>query len=316
VHVFGRGEASGLKLWRTTLNLVESIYEMYAKSKAGFHETLTTLDKTLFPEFAGRPMTWSSFTDECDQKEISRYSNVIRVVTVCKERTLDAMEAFREHVLDKTVPQEKADIVLVTCHSAKGIEWDNVQLCDDFIHLCAFSKVTGTAAAAVPPSSSQGSTGSERSAKNRRLADAWQFGFESWGDDVNLAYVACTRAKRMLSIPPCVHSVLLAFDNLHSWKYPELLEDGDEYVVVKPGASNGSSGNGGTVKTMAVTIPGCGKEVMTEEKAHGFYDSLVEPLRDELGMDDCKQLLMKTLINHHLPASEDAKVKRESLTSE
>jgi superfamily I DNA/RNA helicase len=268
IHIFGRGEGSGLKLWKSTFKLVESVYDLYRSQAMGFNVG-KTLDNKLFPDFVGRAVTWSSLLDECIQKDLSKYKNAIHVVSLCKHQTPPAMKAFKDHVMNKTVSPEQADIILTTCHSAKGMEWDNVQVCEDFVELCCFAKKVGSSA---PLSQCQ----EEPSPKNRRLSDSWQFGFESWGDDLNLAYVACTRAKRTLSIPPCFHKLLETFDYVHEWKSGENKK--------------------GAVNTVAMSIPGCGKKTMTEDDAHCFYDSLILPLREEYGMKS-DQLLKDTLIN-------------------
>ena len=41
--------------------------------------------------------------------------------------TFKALDLFKEHVMVKNTPAEEADVILTTCHSAKGLEWDNVQ---------------------------------------------------------------------------------------------------------------------------------------------------------------------------------------------
>eukprot|EP00797_Seminavis_robusta_P023965 Sro39_g024110.1 Inherit from opiNOG: F-box protein, helicase, 18 (110) ;mRNA; r:62637-62966 len=50
-----------------------------------------------------------------------------------------------------------------------------------------------------------------------KTTQKWKFGFASWGDDVNLAYVACTRAKQTLSLPPCVLNSIRDFDTIFAW---------------------------------------------------------------------------------------------------
>lgn len=46
---------------------------------------------------------------------------------------------------------------------------------------------------------------------------SWQFGFQGWGDNVNFVYVACTRAKKALSIPKNMAHFLDDCDMLHSF---------------------------------------------------------------------------------------------------
>jgi UvrD/REP helicase N-terminal domain/UvrD-like helicase C-terminal domain len=268
VHIVGNGEQSGLNLWKSTLKLVEAVYGLYL-SHCIDSAVEQAFDSSLFPDFTGRTVTWTSFYAECEQKELSEYYNVIIIVSICEHDTLAAMKVFQEEFMDKMVSPEEADIILTTCHSAKGKEWDNVQVCDDFVELCSFAKKERTPASLSTPDD-------EASTKRPKLSDSWQFNFKGWGDDVNLWYVALTRAKSMLSIPPRFLKLLEAFDDVHEWE--AITHDAD------------------AVNTVAVSIPGCGKDTMTEDDAHCFYNSLILPLREEYGMKP-DQLLKDTLIN-------------------
>ena len=252
VHLNGKGQASGRNLWLKTLKQVESAYHLYDQCSNG-EDSTGTLDSKQFPEFDNRRISWRSFVDEVEAKEMNKYSNVIGVIVRCKDKTLEAMETFRQEVIMKDVPAEDADIILTTCHSAKGMEWDRVQLCDDFIDICEFKKQEN-------PPTIFGS--SEPDAKRRKRRSQWKFDFQSWGDDVNLLYVACTRAKNELSIPPSSSLIRVAksFDELHIWK---LEKDSHPGMV-----------------TNAVSVDGV-KDLIDEDDALGLYESLVVPLRQE-----------------------------------
>jgi hypothetical protein len=71
-------------------------------------------------------------------------------------------------------PSSNADVLMTTVHGAKGLEYDTVQLLDDFCPLAAFEVVDG------------------------RGRMSWPVG----DDGINLWYVALTRAKRRLVVPP------------------------------------------------------------------------------------------------------------------
>lgn len=91
---------------------------------------------------------------------------------------------------------------------AKGQEWDNVQLCNDFYEL------------QIKPPSEKVPNAKEcvircpRTEKKRQLI---QFNAKSFGDDLNLLYVACTRGKNILSVPSYLKSLILDFDRLCRW---------------------------------------------------------------------------------------------------
>jgi superfamily I DNA/RNA helicase len=135
IHINERGESSGLRLWKKTLTvkLVAAIYDL-SKKEGG----VVRLDQNLFPDFSRRLVTWKSFCDEVKHNELSKYSNAINIVKTFGNKTMKAMEMFRVHVMKKHFSAEEADIILSTCHSAKGMEWDNVQVCNDFGNFCKF----------------------------------------------------------------------------------------------------------------------------------------------------------------------------------
>jgi superfamily I DNA/RNA helicase len=252
IHINGRGEQSGLKLWKKSIQLIEAVYALYRLEKQD-PSAMTQLDDQLFPDFARKQVTWTVFRDECTQKELSKYNNVIGVVSMCKNQTLEAVELFQRHVMERQVSAEDADIILTTCHAAKGMEWDNVQVCDDFTELNKF-KPKAASKTPAPPADDE----IPPNEKKPRLSASWKFDFAAWGDDVNLLYVACTRAKGTLSIPRSIYALLDTIDAMHSW-----------FLSKDSGANN-----------IALMVPGY-KHPLNAEQAAAFYDSLVLPLRLE-----------------------------------
>lgn len=262
VHLNGKGQTSGRNLWLRTLKQVESAYQLYEVSSKDPDAT-AFLDPKQFPDFEKRQLSWRSFCDEVEQKELNKYGNVVGVVSKCKDKTIAAMQMFREQVITKNVPAEDADIILTTCHSAKGMEWPRVQLCDDFIDLCKFEKKNDGGSNPSSPA---------KNAKRQKRLPQWKFGFQAWGDDVNLLYVACTRTKCELSIPPSFSliQVAKAFDELHTWKH---LRDNNPGMV-----------------TQAISIEGV-DNLISENDALGLYESLVFPLRREYGLNDDESMM-------------------------
>jgi len=279
IHINGKGEHSGLHLWYHTLQLVGDIYAIYAAGSTG-----VKLNVNKFPEFASWDwITWSEFCQECDDRELKGYNTAVIVVEKLKRHTLDAMELFREHVMESRYMAEESQLILSTCHSAKGMEWDYVQVCDDFLDLCCFKctkrmTIANTNPAQVslylpPPSLLQ-----------------WQFDFESYGDEVNLAYVACTRAKRVLSIPTTMAKLLRLFDSVHAWHGMQQQQrrhhhqqqrrhhHQQQQVLAKQSQPS-------RTQTVGFHIPGRDKP-LTEMEAIAFYNQLVLPLRKEFGLND------------------------------
>lgn len=260
IHINGRGESSGLRLWKKNLQLIESVYGLYELWKED-RTAVKELDPKLFPDFVRKRVNWHSFVDECTNKELSRYNNVIQIVRKCRNNTMAAIETFRKHVLEHRFSADESHIILTTCHSAKGCEWDNIHVCNDFVRFADFKK------------KSQKTSRHDSPFKKPRIMDQYDFAFQGWGDDVNLAYVACTRAKRLLSIPECIRTAVESLDSVHRF----LHKDGDK------------------VNKVAITIPGQ-KTPLSEREAGGFHESLVVPLRKELNLAENDQLLVAALI--------------------
>ena len=106
---------------------------------------------------------------------MKKYHPHVMVIDEYGDQALSMVERFRADVVRKAIPVDRADVVLSTTHAAKGMEWDIVELANDFIELAEVEmKHDGSAAFKIP----------------------------SKGDDLNLWYVAVTRAKRKLTIPP------------------------------------------------------------------------------------------------------------------
>jgi superfamily I DNA/RNA helicase len=253
IHING-GSSSGIHKWKEVMNQVEMVYGLYQSGGAGM-----SLPRNLFPEFKGRRLTWGSFQEECTRRELTSYGPTIGFVEQYKARTLQAMEAFRTHVIERRFTTKEADIILTTCHAAKGMEWDNVQLCEDFIDMCNYKQ-----------------DHSIMFSEKRPRSPPWQFGFPNWGDDVNLLYVACTRAKRQLSIPSSsILNVWKDFDSLHQWY---LGRDINGSISLDDFELEGVEGSLG------------------EESVLALYESLVGPLRTEYSLEP-QQLLVETLID-------------------
>jgi superfamily I DNA/RNA helicase len=254
IHMNGKGESSGIKLWRRTLKLIQDVYNIYANESDS-----QKLDAQQFPEFAGKTVSWSSFCDEVDKRELNKYTNAVNVVNKLRHNTLQAMGEFEKHVLENKYSAQEADIILTTCHSAKGMEWDHVQICNDFIRLDQFKCTPGQSdkRKLLPPL--------KRCRTEKSSSSAWEFAFKEYGDDVNMSYVACTRAKKLLSLPSCFVTVLKLFDAIHSWKCMQ--EDSK-------------------AKVNSIGFYICGrKEPLSDEQANDLHAQLILPLRKEFGVE-------------------------------
>ncbi|CAB9498481.1 expressed unknown protein [Seminavis robusta] len=208
MHINGYGENSGRKAWLSMFKLVGAIYDLF-KLQQGNNESSTTmrLPPLLFPEFAGRDIDWKSFCEDVQEREMNKYSVPIAVVKAYQDHTMSAVQRFKRDVIERNYSVEDADIILTTCHAAKGMEWQHVQVADDFVKLADY----------VIHNDEKPTPTFQPASKKMKTTQKWKFGFASWGDDVNLAYVACTRAKQTLSLPPCVLNSIRDFDTIFAW---------------------------------------------------------------------------------------------------
>jgi len=275
IHINGEGEQSGLSLWYQTLQLIRDIYAIYDAGPTGVQ-----LNVNKFPEFAsfGGWITWWEFCQECDDRELQKYSNGVLVVRKLRRHTLDAMELFRREVMDSRYTAEESHIILSTCHSAKGMEWDYVQVCNDFLDMCCFKctkKMTSNLNLAQMSSSSPSPSSLH-----------WQFDFSPYDDKLNLAYVACTRAKQVLSIPSPMMELLRFFDSVQVW-HSMLQQQQQQQQRQHPFSSQQQPQQQAQprMQTVGFQIPRR-KEPLSEVEAIAFYNQLVLPLRQEFGLND------------------------------
>lgn len=181
-HINGKGENSGRNKFLKDMSKIESLSELYTSNCP---MRLKTED---FPQFSGETSTWASFLQQVQDRELFQYLAAISIVKRFKDQTIRALNIFRERVLDNPYDADEADVIFSTIHSAKGMEWDHVQVLSEMIPLTC-SQTT--------------------------FRPKYEFNFKNYGDDVNLMYVACTRAKKTLSVPKSIHRFFSDCDYLH-----------------------------------------------------------------------------------------------------
>lgn len=293
IHINGQGENSGLRKWRSVLKQIQHMYvcrceyfslfifrsvcltlslslslssdhyaqsyELYKSGDDGY-----VLPARTFKEFNGERITWTMFCSQVESREMSKYASSIHVVKTFGDKTNEVMALFEREVMDKKYSVEDADVILSTTHAAKGMEWDNVHVCNDYADIFKLS-FDG------PLTNKRGGAGSNA----KRLS--WQFHIKSWGDDVNLLYVACTRAKKLLSIPASLKTFLQDCDMLHDMiRFKKLYRERD------------------MTKNSEIVVFGR-KDPLSVEMALDIYEDIVLPLRMENNLET-KQRLMTTLV--------------------
>ena len=259
IHINGYGETSGRKTWLSLFKLIGTVYDLFAlleeaeeyPDSAG--SIAMRLPPALFPEFAGREVSWVSFCEDVREGEMNKYTIPISVVQLYKKDTMAAVEKFKREVIDKNYSREDADILLTTCHAAKGMEWEYVEVLDDFIDLANYQCDHRDQNRRFQP------------AIKRQKGSPWKFGFAAWGDDLNLAYVAVTRAQHMLSISPFLLKCIRDFDNILQWK---------------------AAGKSAAAELPFIQGLAHRESQMTPQSLDDIHSSLVEKFRKEVGVED------------------------------
>ena len=281
ICINGKGEGSGIKKWRQTIKQIETLHQLYSTGAEGMQLPST------FPEFANQRITWDTFKKDVEAREMTKYASSVQVIEAYGERTGEAISFFEEEVITKRFNEDEADIILTTCHSAKGMEWDNCQLLDDFVGLYSFTDRDrdkkevdhSTFDSPLSPMSQDFTPDAKRKGKTR---NRWQFDVPPYGDSVNLLYVACTRAKKTLSIPPKLRKLYAELDALTSivnlWQ-AKFIDEGEDLSL-----------SVGDEDTQYVDVKKDSRNLNKKEICQ-LYSDICVPLRDEAGLTDGEEFI-------------------------
>jgi hypothetical protein len=302
IHLNGKGENSGAGKWKGVFKKIGHLYKLF-EARPGAMQ----LPAQDFPEFESQDIDWTSFVQLCESMELSKYYTIISVVQKFREKTMEAIELFKEQVLNNKYSANDADIILSTCHAAKGMEWDNVHVCTDFVDLCKVHDKGPKVDYFPPDMPSSIVAGSPQSPKIPELPQSplvrrivqqmrmknrpsWQIDCLNYGDDINLLYVVCTRAKRLLSIPKSFTHLLQDLDVLHLWiqarKRKGELQAG---LTMEP-------------KYAGLIVLGLKKPLPPDDAAN-LYQDLVQPLRAENSLKE-SELIVDTMLPDDTDPSE------------
>ena len=67
-------------------------------------------------------ITWYRVCNAVESLDMNKYSSIISVINKFQDQTPQVVKSFREEVLDKSVAEEDADVILGTVHASKGGE--------------------------------------------------------------------------------------------------------------------------------------------------------------------------------------------------
>jgi len=286
IHINGKGDMSGTKKWGKAIKQIRILYELFTNRDETDYLPMS-LPSTDFREFANEdPVTWESFNEICLVKEIGTYVMAVEIVNMYKQNTLKAIDAFESNIMSSKVSETEADIILTTCHSAKGLEWDHVEICDDLLNLSSTSYMDSLGSTIRHPSFLKVTPGQTKSETPLEISkgdtrNGWQFALSSFKDEeINCLYVALTRAKKTLCVPLSIKLFLQDFDRFH-------------YIVgtFKKDASGECGRKVPLSSDESMIILEKMKQKLTKGQLWNLYYDLVDPLRKELDVQDESTIL-------------------------
>jgi hypothetical protein len=122
---------------------------------------------------------FEDFLKSVQDEEQSDFTKVVGLIDHFGDCTLERLEVFRVMINKKGGRGCISDVCLTTCHQSKGKEFDRVEVLDDFIGLNTMPKIVSSQKAGVEE----------------------EFCLLSYGDELNLWYVAVTRARLEMQLP-------------------------------------------------------------------------------------------------------------------
>ena len=187
----GNSETTGRRGWINSLKVIEKFYHVYDSEK----DEMPPPDVPEYADMKNELMTWEELVDDVKVRQMGRLERTCVLIEKYGKNTMQVLDQFRREVLDKNFAASDADIILSTIHSAKGMEWEKVQVLGG----------SNPSTPLKPLSNYCFSYGEEFNrnfgrASSMHSLQCW-FDYPEWGDDLNLWYVAMTRAKEVLSVP-------------------------------------------------------------------------------------------------------------------
>ena len=215
------GRGGKKETWAKACNEVELIFKMYqepnVQHEMPYYEFLD--DKGQHERF-----TYAEFKSVVDARELGKYNVHVGLIEAYGSATMTKVKAFKERVLRAKVDPARCDVILSTVNQAKGAEWSNVLVLDDLATLAAFN-------------ADADGLNRKRGHRPTKPAPFAEFQWKEYGDDFNLWYVACTRAKRRLAVPAKYFDVEESFEEARRVATNEGVEEeeveAEEFVEVE-----------------------------------------------------------------------------------
>jgi hypothetical protein len=304
IHINGRGDMSGGKLWKKNMKTVRILYELMTNKDESEYLPMTL--PTEFKAFADvGPVTWPFFNEICKERELMQYAFALSIVLTYKRNTLQAVDAFDTHVLANECSVEDADIILTTVHSAKGLEWDHVELCDDLLQLSVAESLSELVRhplfLTTMPSENKSKKSTPQMTQGGDKRKGWQFVLHPWQDQcINMLYVALTRARKTLSVPSSITNLLEDFDRLHYLVGTFMTDASGAYGRKVPLSCDGP------VMMMGKTT------LKNKGDVWNLYHDLVVSLRNELEVADDMMILPSLFVDREAEPPTERNVEQAS----
>lgn len=199
VAINGKGDSSGLSKWREVKTELRHFYNVYK----GLSHKLP-----YYPWEEEETVSWNQVLEAVESFELSRYNVHVGLIQRYEDQTMEKFTLFENNIVNQEYSCAEADVILSTIHAAKGMEWDRVQVLD--------YSLTDLARFKVEPATTYSPSSSRQASPQRGTRYVAQMQWQSYGDLYNLWYVAVTRAKKELSIPP---KMCLLLEQLHRVGY-------------------------------------------------------------------------------------------------
>ena len=161
------------KKYQTIVNQLRELLKLYIENKRS--------EEKEFEKYEN----YGEFVDAVYEEELTQYISHIRLIEKYKACLRALLDTFEQQVIEAEIDPNDADVIATTAHQAKGLEFDHVELIDDFTPL------------RLQPVD-----------KKIDLDDAeflnadyeLQTAISANSDELNLWYVAVTRAKKRLRL--------------------------------------------------------------------------------------------------------------------
>ena len=139
---------------------IDQLLQAYAMFKGRFNEVTDPLLRNF--------RSWAEAQAYADDSKDGEVGILVKLIEEFRD---DVPELVKDLKLNEVKDESKASVILTTAHKAKGLDWDYVQLCDDINFL---------------------------SSVEEKLAEDPNAAIED--QDINLLYVAVTRAKKAVHL--------------------------------------------------------------------------------------------------------------------